>query len=282
MKKILLVVLTSLLSNFYSFKEGFAQCQIQNAGFENWTGPFPDDWYAITCREGPGRLGGSCLETDTSVTFPFIFNPIFGNASPCSTRSAYLNGYIKGNFSSTMSDTLYLAVGFKLANDTNYASFASAYTIQNRAAWTPFHIPFFNLANGPVDTVIVTGFLQGINSLISLDDLSLSNTPIGQLLGPSVITSNTPRKFSQNKAKAQINVAPNPLIEQGTLHFQGVSGYAKVKLVDQSGKLVKQLFEGEIQIDSRMNISTTGIRHGLYLIYLETQRGSFQKRISIQ
>jgi len=71
----------------------------------------------------------------------------------------------------------------------------------------------------------------------------------------------TPNSNSENK----VLIYPNPA--NNTLHFRGLSELNKISIFDLTGKLclVKQISNNQLDISS--------LKHGLYIIQIETSKG---------
>lgn len=268
MKKICTILIFSLLVWLSPLFSAQAQCTIPNAGFESWTDDMPDNWFAFTCRQSTGRNGGFSIETDTTVSFPFFFLPTFGTATPCTQRSSYLNGYIKASFSAVDSDTMFFTVGFKLQGDTVPGAFGGQYTFTNRPNWTPFHIPIANMLPGAVDTLVITAFNGGYDSFVAFDDLSLSNTPLGAPLGTNMFTANQIPVLGR-PARARLDVSPNPATESTTLCLTGFTGTTTLRLLDNTGKVVRTVFSGPVTGTLKLPLVTAGLTPGIYLLHAE-------------
>lgn len=266
MKKSQTLVL-ALLILVFGIQFSKAQCPVPNGGFQNWsTEDAPDDWYGSFLLKIPGRTGGFAVQLDTFSMFPVP--GILGTVFPCTTRSNYLNGYLKADFSQSPNDSIVFIIYQKLAGQDVPGAIGTCRTSTSRTNWTPFHIPISSVAAGAVDSVSISIIRFGNGkATIAFDDISLSNTALGQPVGNcQVITGNLPKIAGRETTR----IYPNPVFSE--LSIQSDSPVSEISVFDGLGKLViREEFP-------RGPISVAGLQKGFYVSRIKTSGQTVYRR----
>lgn len=66
------------------------------------------------------------------------------------------------------------------------------------------------------------------------------------------------------------------IVQNGTLHLDGLPADAEVKLANLSGQMLKQLKAGE---KSSASISTWGLPSGIYVVVVTSGKGIFTRKV---
>ena len=140
-------------------------------------------------------------------------------------------------------------------------------------SWAAFTIPFNYVSSMVPDSCIV--FLKASGSTPYQDDyLWVDNLAFSG----SVTGLNTLEKINSNSS-----VYPNPSTDHVTVELNVKTASAiAIKLVDLTGKLIKEINVDEILGNYKISISITDVAKGSYFLKITTDSGVEVKKIMIQ
>ena len=252
----------------------FAQAQIPNAGFENWTNGEPDDYITLNLLVKPFAGRANVSQTDdknsgtyaikletiaytnifTSKTDTAVGYAVLGSLAkqkggyPFTSRPSTFSGFFKSSLSKQ--DTAYAAVGLYKWNEQTMKRDSIGgtifFTATSVAEYTPFTVPFIYTSSlASPDTILVilssSGRKKIPGSTLILDDLSLGG----------VTGTRTPLFSNYTPA------FPNPARE--LLHLNNIpSSAASVEIRDLTGRLIENISATE-NIAVNLNNYTSGL-----------------------
>jgi hypothetical protein len=197
------------------------------------------------------------------ATFPGLLTGKFATSG---TRSQYLNGYFKRTGPANV-DTLLVGIAYSIGDDdSNYIAFGAQYTKRASAGWTPFSIPMYvgrpSVTADSFQIVILTP--ETNTAAYILDNLSLSNTAIGQPLGEDYLVSN--RRLLKGKSSTlAVSLYPVPAttVLNVVIAKQNFAE-ARLDVLDLSGRVVKT--ERKRGILGAMTLNIADLQPGIYLL----------------
>jgi hypothetical protein len=271
----LVIYLIFILLPFYSK----AQCSIPNGDFNTWLDLSPSGWIAFSVSQIQGRSGpgfGIRLAASPGIPVPALLNAAF----PCTSRSPFLNGYLKSNFQGSLQDTLIFYVFYKLQGSQNPGAVGTCLLTQTIANWTPFHVPINSVAPGPIDSVIVNIIKIGPgSSTVDFDDFTFSNTASGQTLGNCTVF--TSAKNDIKTPTSDLMVYPNPANTE--LKIKGLNPETpfSVEITNISGQTLA-LSKPTFLEDTELVYPLKKIRPGMYFLTIRNPSGVWTKKIQVQ
>jgi len=267
-----------------------------NAGFETWktdTNEFgmpiqePEGWYTGNLGvSSPDAVSKSSDAHGGSSSVRISPIPFFGSQFPGllfyeaanTQKLKYLNGYVKTN--ATIKDTFMISIEY-FDSKTQEIEDVLQITSITRSAWTPFNIPISLSSNFNPDSISITILIMGSSGVYGmLDDLSFSNTPIGNAFGTPVTNS-----IVQRTKLGSLNdrLTPNPVSTVANLSFNLVKpSPVQISITDITGKEIKKLsFSETLNGLQNIEITTDEFVSGIYFYTIETGQGSVSKRFSV-
>ncbi len=279
-----------------------AFAQIPNNGFENWTtvGTYstPDNWETMnpttaasgtfTAEKGmPGSPGASYLKLTSKTVSTTVVNgvAVCGKLNPITMLP-------KAGFASTLQPVSFTGKwqhmifgttqGAVMVTLTKYNSGTSMRDVVATAnqtltgmamSWATFTIPFNYVSSMVPDSCII--FLKASGSTPYQDDyLWVDNLAFSG----SVTGFNTLEKNNSN-----ISVYPNPVTDNLTIELNvKTASVLAIKLVDLTGKLIKEINVDEILSNYKTSISIMDVAKGSYFLKITSNDGIEVKKIFIQ
>lgn len=281
-----------LIVLFILFKQIiFAQTQIPNSGFENWTdsthavswnsinqvvGNPPFSIYLQSLKRTTDKHSGNYAAKLETVFFPLISTTLPGFANlgsldfmsqeisggiPINAKPTRLKGWYKYN--SVGGDTMLIAALLYKFNPTNgvaeeigYATFLSNTTVNN---YTKFEIDFtydIDVTPDTIDVVLLSSASESPKngSKLFVDDLELDYTPQSVI---NVIS--TP----------SVSIYPNPASD----HFKVINSTnseTKVSVYNIAGQKVINTSFNSMQ----HKINTSDLNEGIYFVQISNQLGN--------
>ncbi|WP_141106492.1 YDG domain-containing protein [Hymenobacter gelipurpurascens] len=121
------------------------------------------------------------------------------------------------------------------------------------------------------------------NDLVSVTGTGVATTALRTTSTSQVITLNGPATASATASNV-LEIYPNPMTEQGTIHFRTLEGgKAQVYLYNSTGGLVKTLYNAEVEGGREYEVRMDGsaLPNGVYFCRLITNGKVENKRITI-
>lgn len=236
---------------------------IPNPNFELWTNGSPNGWMGTGISQSSDfQTGASSVKFTLDTTFGMSFLILnVGNMLATGTVSTYLNGYIKANLS--VSDSFVAEVAYKRNSDQAEAAGVDVTSI-SRSAWTPFHVTVIKPSGFTTDSFGIAFVFNAISSSswVLIDNISLSNTAIGNELGASLYSG------IKNISKQNINssIYPNPTNGNAEIDFLLTSSSnINIKIYDVTGRCVKTILnEKKSEGGQKITLNATELRNGIY------------------
>lgn len=299
MKKNLLLVLAVIFCNSFAF------AQIPNNGFENWTttGTYstPDNWATLnsmtaplgvfTATKGtPGSPGSSYLKlTSKTVTGVGVapgvavsgtintttFKPKSGFAF--SSRPQSLTGSWQYMYGASASDVGFISVVLTKWNASQQKRDTIAYGKRDLTGmamgWAAFSVNLnYRNASNPDSCIIIlsaSGATPANNSYLYVDNLAFAGSVTGIAKG-----------FTSG---AKLAVYPNPARENITIEFAVAKAEElKIQLTDVTGKVVQEIYSGNVSGNFNYQFSSSDLASGIYLLKINTDSGTEIRRIVIE
>ena len=248
---------------------------IPNGDFENWElldlyGWCPAGWSGFQIYgDNDCQSGKNSVRFLTNQNYPFCFlSFVNNNYISTDTISKFLNGYIKTNTISP--DTIYAGVAY-----TDGTHYAEGYDITQvaRYTWTPFHISISNPPDFKPDSFYISFLIKGpstsYNHVVYLDNISLSNTPIGNELGTRLYSGL--ENFSDH-SNTNYLIYPNPATQNVTIE---TTNDAIIEIKNMHGQLVKLISSG----NDKTIVDISDFPHGLYFVVINTNTGVIVKKL---
>ncbi len=276
--------------------------QIPNNGFENWTtvGTYstPDNWETMnpttaasgtfTAEKGtPGSPGASYLKLTSKTVSTTVVNgvavcgklnavtmlPTAGFPSTLQPVS-FTGKWQHMIFGSSQGAVMVTLTKYNTVTHMRDVVATANQTLTGMAmSWSAFTIPFNYVSSMVPDSCII--FLKASGSTPYQDDyLWVDNLAFSG----SVTGLNNLEKNNSN-----ISVYPNPATENVTIELNiNTASALAIKLVDLTGKLIKEINAGEIQGVYKTTILTDDLNKGVYFLKVTSKESSEVKKIFIQ
>lgn len=283
-------ILTLFALVFISIQNNYAQTQIPNAGFENWTdsthavswnsinevyGTPPLAIYLQSLKRTTEKYSGNYAAKLETVYYPLIQTTLPGFANlgsfdmmnweisggiPINAKPSKLKGWYKYN--SVGGDTMLIAALLHKFNQTNgeaeeigYAVFMSSATV---GSYTKFEIDFTYDVNITPDTI----------NVILLSSASESPKNGSRLLVDDLELDYTPQYIVNAGSLPSVSIYPNPASD----HFKVINNSnseTKVSIYNIAGqKVISTGFNG-----MQHKINTSSLKEGVYFVHINNQSG---------
>jgi hypothetical protein len=283
-------ILTLFALVFISIQNNFAQTQIPNAGFENWTdsthavswnsinevyGNPPLAIYIQSLKRTTDKYTGNYAAKLQTVYLPLIQTtvPGFANLGNLDMINMEINGGIPINakptkfkgwykYNSVSGDTMMIAAVLYKFNQTTgvseeigYAMLMNNTTVSN---YTKFEIDFtydVNVTPDTIDVILLSSASESPKngSALFVDDLELDYTP------QSIVNVN-----SQNN----VSIFPNPANDHFVISNNS-NTETKVSVYNMAGqKVINTSFTGK-----QYKINTSNLKEGVYFVHINSQAG---------
>lgn len=257
----------------------FAQNEIPNAGFENWTNSNPDGWQTSnspgtfsnvvqvnTVNSGASAVRGQVINFN-SVNIP----PILASGSaadpffPITQRYAALTGFHR--FMPIDGDILLITVGIIDANSNTIGAGVLSLN-QSQSSFVPFSVPitYVSTADAAAATIVFTisnssGGLPTTGATFRLDDLEFSNTTGVEPIDGAAIAESF--ELKQNY--------PNPFNPSTTIEFSTTkTSNVKLTIFNPLGQEVETLVNEELTPGSyKADWQPQDLSGGVYFYQLE-------------
>lgn len=296
MKKTLLSIIAASFISVSSF------AQILNNGFENWTsmGAYsnPDNWETLnnyttlagvyTATKGtPGSPGASYLMLTSKTISTTVVNGIavYGKLDvatkqavaglPFTQQPVRLTGNWQHMiYGSSQGSILVKLTKWNTITNTRDAVATGSVTLSGMAmSWATFTVNLtYTSSIAPDSCMIVlkaSGATPTNNDYLWVDNLAFS----GSVTGINAIENNI----------TNVSIFPNPSTENVTVEFNvKKASQVTLKLVDLTGKLIKEINAGEVFGIYKTSISFTDIAKGSYFLKISSEDGVEVKKIMIQ
>lgn len=276
--------------------------QILNNGFENWTSmgiySNPDNWQTLnnytalagvfTATKGtPGNPGASYLMLTSKTVSTTVVNGIavYGTLDPLTMQGTAGKPFtqqpsrLTGNwqhmiFGSSQGSILVKLTKWNAATSARDVVATGSVTLSGMAmSWATFTVNLsYSSAVAPDSCMIVlkaSGAAPTNNDYLWVDNLTFS----GSVTGMSDLENNL----------SISSVFPNPSTEQIIVNLTiKKASEVSFKLIDLTGKVVKEIFVGEVFGQYKSSISVVDIAKGSYFLKISSGDDSEYKRIMIQ
>lgn len=276
--------------------------QILNNGFENWTSmgiySNPDNWQTLnnytalagvfTATKGtPGNPGASYLMLTSKTVSTTVVNGIavYGSLDPLTMQGTAGKPFtqqpsrLTGNwqhmiFGSSQGSILVKLTKWNTATSARDVVATGSVTLSGMAmSWATFTVNLsYSSAVAPDSCMIVlkaSGTAPTNNDYLWVDNLAFS----GSITGINTIENNI----------SDVSIFPNPATENFTIELNVKKGSPiNFKLVDLTGKLIKEINAGEVFGNYKTSISITDIAKGSYFLKISSDDGLEVKKIMIQ
>lgn len=285
-----------------SFISVSAFAQILNNGFENWTsmGAYsnPDNWETLnnytalagvyTATKGmPGNPGASYLMLTSKTVSTSVVNgvAVYGKLDvpsmqgvaglPFTQQPVRLTGnwqhMIYG--SSQGSILVKLTKWNTVTNMRNVVATGSVTLTGMAMSWATFTVNLTYTSSVAPDSCMIvlkaSGTTPTNNDYLWVDNLAFS----GSVTGINNLENNI----------SDVSIFPNPATENFTIELNvKKASPINFKLVDLTGKLIKEINAGEVFGNYKTSISITDIAKGSYFLKISSDDGLEVKKIMIQ
>ncbi len=276
----------SLVTFFILFLSCMLYAQIPNAGFENWTGNTPDNWYAnnfpsmwttitksSTTHSGTGAVRGEVVSFSNTIVPPYINSGVSGTGFAFTQRPASIRGYYQ--FNSVQGDDF--TVGVLLYNNSQAIAAGSFETTANAGSYTYFAADINYVNSLTPDNCIIIALIgnsvgdEHVGSYFLLDDLEFSDQTVGVNDGSTVnsfmLEQNYPNPFNPS-TRIDYQVPSEDLV---TLKIYDVIGNEVATVVNE----VKTA--GSYHVD----FNSAGLSSGLYFYRLTWGSSDIVKKMTI-
>lgn len=192
---------------------------------------------------------------------------------PFTDRPTSMRGYYK--YTPSGSDTAFIGVGFSSAT-TAFDTIGSGYMeeINTVSAWTPFNIPItWTTTDAPdsMNIVIMSSTaaqnVAHVGSTLYVDSLWFDYTPVTN------VKESTTRENT-------VEIYPNPASNQLTIDFGTVSKSVQLAVYNTLGTKVMGCSYKDIP--GQVNLNTSSLQGGVYLVKIQSDQVKTVKRIVIQ
>ena len=276
--------------------------QILNNGFENWTSmgiySNPDNWQTLnnytalagvfTATKGtPGNPGTSYLMLTSKTVSTTVVNGIavYGSLDPLTMQGTAGKPFtqqpsrLTGNwqhmiFGSSQGSILVKLTKWNTATSARDVVATGSVTLSGMAmSWATFTVNLsYSSAVAPDSCMIVlkaSGTAPTNNDYLWVDNLTFS----GSVTGMSDLENNL----------SISSVFPNPSTEQITVNLTiKKASEVSFKLIDLTGKVVKEIYVGEVFGQYKSSISVVDIAKGSYFLKISSGDNSEYKKLMIQ
>ena len=276
--------------------------QILNNGFENWTSmgiySNPDNWQTLnnytalagvfTATKGtPGNPGTSYLMLTSKTVSTTVVNGIavYGTLDPLTMQGTAGKPFtqqpsrLTGNwqhmiFGSSQGSILVKLTKWNTATSARDVVATGSVTLSGMAmSWATFTVNLsYSSAVAPDSCMIVlkaSGTAPTNNDYLWVDNLTFS----GSVTGMSDLENNL----------SISSVFPNPSTEQITVNLTiKKASEVSFKLIDLTGKVVKEVYVGEVFGQYKSSISVVDIAKGSYFLKISSGDNSEYKKLMIQ
>lgn len=257
----------------------FAQNEIPNAGFENWTGGEPDGWdtsnttgiltnvtQSSDANSGSSAVFGEVADVAGTPFPPLLASGVEGNAFfPITENYTSFEGFYKLNGI----DGEAISVSIVIA-DANLAPLGGGFIIldQPTSSYTAFNVPIAYTASGEAGfaalilTIINTsGSLPIVGASMHLDDFTFSSTTGVEPIDGAEIAESF--ELKQNY--------PNPFNPSTTIEFSTTkTSNVKLTIFNPLGQEVETLVNEELSPGSyKADWQPQDLSGGLYFYQLE-------------
>jgi hypothetical protein len=296
MKKLLLSITVALFISVSAF------AQIINNGFENWTsmGTYsnPDNWETLnnytalagvyTATKGtPGSPGASYLMLTSKTVSTSVVNgvAVYGKLDavsmqgvaglPFSQQPVRLTGNWQHMiYGSSQGSILVKLTKWNTITNLRDVVATGSVTLSGMAmSWATFTVNLTYASSVAPDSCMIvlkaSGTTPTNNDYLWVDNLAFS----GSVTGIKTIENNI----------SDVSVFPNPATENVTVELNvKKASPINFKLVDLTGKLIKEINADEVFGNYKTSISITDIAKGSYFLKISTDDGVEVKKIMIQ
>jgi len=282
-------IFTLVLTLIFS-KLNYAQTQIPNAGFENWTdsshavgwnslneviGNPPIVIYLQSLKRTTDKYSGNYAARLQTVYYPLIQTTVPGFANlgnldltsqeisggiPINAKPSRIKGWYKYN--SVSGDTMLIAAILYKYNSTNgiseeigYATFMTNTSVSN---YTKFEIDFTYDVNVTPDTIDV----------ILISSASESPKNGSRLIVDDIELDYTPQSVQNISSLPNISIYPNPASDYFKV-LNNTSGETKVSVYNIAGQKVISTSFNAMQ----HKINTENFKEGVYFVHINNQSG---------
>ncbi len=260
------IIATSMLCISFFATTFFAKAQtIPNGDFENWdtSGKYwPRDWFVPV-----DPFGGTVISStdhvsgDFSVRINGTYKPhqldagisLFKNNSKLTYTnivSKYLIGYMKYQYEGLIRFQVHY---IRNSDNKEVIGFDSSYVYENNS-WIPFHVSILIPQNYIPDSFGIDIIVNG--GIVLIDNLSFSNTPIGNEVGIS----------SKELSSINSSLYPNPTNGNAEIDFSLTSSSnINIKIYDLTGRLVKTVLnEKRFSGVQKVQLNLEELQNGIY------------------
>ena len=107
---------------------------------------------------------------------------------------------------------------------------------------------------------------------------------LGYLACPCTVSKMASNDDIIAQVKAEVTVYPNPVKGNSTLVFTlNYDSKVKVVIYNMNGQIVNEVYEGNVngEVKNAININATGMKSGVYIVKLTTDRETVTKSLLI-